>query len=230
MTSTFGMRANFLNKLKFLTRSELSYRQVPTFGRDTIRKFSTNTSELKKLAARDFEDMLQVSVPLVGLSLYTNKHKNQCSIAVFDGLLPEPHNSIVMRLLFVCSHWHGLAKLRLHSDITVAILDEVTTALGEAFREFQLKVCPAFATRELPREARARERRAQSKSTKSTTGIAESQKLTTATKLKPFNLDNFKHHSLGDYAQTIRDFGTTDSFSSQIVSTFLYLSLFRNTS
>jgi hypothetical protein len=37
------------------------FRQVPTFGRDTIRRFSSNISELKKLAARDFEDILQVS-------------------------------------------------------------------------------------------------------------------------------------------------------------------------
>ena len=36
------------------------YRQTPTFGRDTIRMFSTNVSEMKKLAARDFEDVLQV--------------------------------------------------------------------------------------------------------------------------------------------------------------------------
>lgn len=41
-----------------------SFRQVPTFGRDTIRRFSNNTSELKKLAARDYEDMLQVSQSL----------------------------------------------------------------------------------------------------------------------------------------------------------------------
>lgn len=36
------------------------YRQVPTFGQDTIQKFRSNTSELKKMAARDFEDLLQV--------------------------------------------------------------------------------------------------------------------------------------------------------------------------
>lgn len=40
--------------------SENSFRQTPTFGRDTIRKFSTNSSEMKKLAARDYEDLLQV--------------------------------------------------------------------------------------------------------------------------------------------------------------------------
>ena len=36
------------------------YRQVPTFGRSTIRRFSENASGMKKLAARNFEDLLQV--------------------------------------------------------------------------------------------------------------------------------------------------------------------------
>lgn len=39
----------------------LRYRQVPTFGRDTIRRFSRNVSEMKRIAAFDFEDILQVS-------------------------------------------------------------------------------------------------------------------------------------------------------------------------
>jgi hypothetical protein len=38
-----------------------SYCQVPTFGRDTIQHFQTNVSGLKKMAARNFEDILQVS-------------------------------------------------------------------------------------------------------------------------------------------------------------------------
>ena len=38
----------------------LRYRDIPTFGRDTIRKFVHNASGMKKLAARDFEDLLQV--------------------------------------------------------------------------------------------------------------------------------------------------------------------------
>jgi hypothetical protein len=33
---------------------------MPTFGPSTIRRFATNASEMKKLAARDFEDLLQV--------------------------------------------------------------------------------------------------------------------------------------------------------------------------
>jgi hypothetical protein len=46
-----------------------SYRQVPTFGRDTIRKFSNNASEMKKLAARDFEDLLQVHCSVLSSNL-----------------------------------------------------------------------------------------------------------------------------------------------------------------
>jgi hypothetical protein len=33
---------------------------MPTFGSSTIRHFATNASEMKKLAAHDFEDLLQV--------------------------------------------------------------------------------------------------------------------------------------------------------------------------
>jgi hypothetical protein len=36
------------------------YRQVPTFGQDTIRRFSKNASDMRRIAARDFEDLLQV--------------------------------------------------------------------------------------------------------------------------------------------------------------------------
>jgi hypothetical protein len=38
-----------------------SYRQISTFGRGTIRKFDANVSAMKKLTARDWEDLLQVS-------------------------------------------------------------------------------------------------------------------------------------------------------------------------
>ena len=42
------------------------YRGVPTFGSQTIRRFTTNASEMKKLAARDYEDLLQVSIRNMG--------------------------------------------------------------------------------------------------------------------------------------------------------------------
>jgi hypothetical protein len=40
------------------------------FGRFTIRRFHNNVSEMKKLAARDFEDILQVCVvPLLAATI-----------------------------------------------------------------------------------------------------------------------------------------------------------------
>jgi hypothetical protein len=38
------------------------YRQVSTFGQGNIRNFSLNSSEMKKLAAWDFEDLLKVCI------------------------------------------------------------------------------------------------------------------------------------------------------------------------
>ena len=47
---------------------------MPTFGSSTIRRFATNASEMKKLAARDFEDLLQVVLQpfLILVGKYTN--------------------------------------------------------------------------------------------------------------------------------------------------------------
>lgn len=37
-------------------------------------------------------------------------------------------------------------------------------------------------------------------------------------KTKKFNLNTYKFHAMGDYVRSIRLFGTTDSFTTQIVS------------
>lgn len=40
-----------------------------------------------------------------------------------------------------------------------------------------------------------------------------------------FSLQSYKYHSLGDYGDTIRQYGTTDSYSTKPVSnTIMYLS------
>lgn len=56
-----------------------------------------------------------------------------------------------------------MAKLRLHTDITLDIMDKLTTELGQAFRDFRDKVCSVYETRELPRETAKRQRRAAKK-------------------------------------------------------------------
>ncbi|KAG6914911.1 hypothetical protein DXG01_014473 [Tephrocybe rancida] len=140
------------------------FRKVPTFGQDTIRKFSANTSEMKKLAARNYEDILQ------------------CAMPAFDGLLPEPHNSKILDLLYICATWHSLAKLRMHNDLTLAELDKTTKELGSCLRNFVTSSASGLSTR----------------------------------RAKALNLDTYKFHALGDVAGHIREFGTTDSYSTEI--------------
>jgi hypothetical protein len=38
-------------------------------------------------------------------------------------------------------------------------------------------------------------------------------------RIKKFNLGTYKFHAMGDYARTIKFFGTTDSFTTQMVGT-----------
>jgi hypothetical protein len=124
---------------------------------------------------------------------------------VFDGLLDEPHNTCILKLLFDLAHWHGLAKLRMHTDTTLDILAEVTTSLGSRLRAFERSTCSAFPTRELEREWAVRQRHQKKSGTKKTGNSTR--------KPKQVNLKTYKYHSLGDYVETIRQFGTTDSYS-----------------
>ncbi|KAI0349066.1 hypothetical protein OH77DRAFT_1499676 [Trametes cingulata] len=185
------------------TVNELNSRfaSVPTFGRDTIRRFGTNVADLKKMAARDFEDMVQ------------------CAIPVFEGLLPTAHDRLVRQMLFRLATWHALAKLRLHSDTTLSHLENLTRALGQAMRAFKSKVCPSYDTRELDKEvaARARRRLKKSKDTKKNKGTAlpqhsESEDHDGERVQKEFNLNTYKFHRLGDYTNQT---GTIEGTSTQ---------------
>ncbi|KAI0311994.1 hypothetical protein OF83DRAFT_1219078 [Amylostereum chailletii] len=65
----------------------------------------------------------------------------------------------LMDLLHISGYWHGLAKLRMHTDSTVSIFRNVTRELGEAMRKFQDTICKKYPAKELKREAEARMRR-----------------------------------------------------------------------
>lgn len=134
---------------------------------------------------------------------------------VFDGLFPEPHNQSIQELLFTCAHWHGLAKLRMHTEKTLEILEETTVNLGALFRLFTTTICPAYTTRELAREAEARKRR-ESKNLPQGQAPADSTASITR-RQKDFNMATYKYHSLSDYANTIRRYGTCDSYSTELV-------------
>jgi hypothetical protein len=135
----------------------------------------------------------------------------QCSIPAFEGLLDEPHNKRVMKLLYRTSEWHGLAKLRMHTQATLEHLDSLTKEYGRLMRCFREVTCSQFQTKELPREVAA-QRRAQARGP-----TTEPRSIPGPRRPKTLNLLTPKFHALGDYVQTIKTFGTTDSFSTQVV-------------
>ena len=122
----------------------------------------------------------------------------------------------------------------MHTDVTLELLSQVTISFGTRIRAFQEKTCAAFSTHELAREQGAQVRRqdkikkatAETKSnaqkgTKATTKtISQPQKTSSGRQPKQFNLNTYKYHALGDYCNTIRRFGTTDSYSTQPVGYF----------
>lgn len=193
-------------------------------------------------------------------------------------------------MLYLLAYWQGLAKLRLHTEDTLAILDNITRSLGISLRAFKKDTCSIYKTRELPSEAASRSRREarrqqkprhpanlatipgesncpitsnnpwSSNSTaqkgkgkeilhgvtapmsrnisKNIIHIWDSHHLYTpaaeigvevskveaasapqySRKPRDFNLNTYKLHSLGDYTDTIRQYGSTDSYSTQLVS------------
>lgn len=180
---------------------------MPRFGWDTIRRFANKASEMKKLGARDFEDLLQ------------------CAIPAFEGLFEEERdNKLVLKLLFKMAEWHGFAKLRMHTDTTLDHLEELTRDLGRLVRQFHKEICCATTTYELPRETAARQRRATDRASR--TDSASQSSSTARKKAKTLNLNTYKWHSMPDYVPHIRLFRSSDNFSTQLVSVFLLSLLF----
>jgi hypothetical protein len=181
-----------------------------------------------------------------------------------------------MKLLYRTAEWHALAKLRMHSDSTLLLLEELTTEFGQLIRQFRDLTCSQFKTIELLRETAARKRRgakqqpaassvvphsslrlahasnpnvgmpssmtitsdnviASSSSSAplhSGTGIMMVTPSTNHSQVQPsssresgpsprdkkgLNLLTVKLHFMGDYVRHIRLFGTTDSYSTQLV-------------
>ncbi|KAI0647705.1 hypothetical protein C8Q79DRAFT_999321 [Trametes meyenii] len=117
------------------------FRLVPTFGLDIIRRFNSNMADMKQFAAHDFEDALQ------------------CFIPVVDRLLPEPHNGIVLDVIFLSAQLHGMHKFHLHTESSTRLADAALTEYGKALRRFKRVTCAAYNTVELQKELAARVRR-----------------------------------------------------------------------
>ncbi|KAG5219501.1 GLOBIN domain-containing protein [Salix suchowensis] len=189
---------------QMLTEFDNQFSQVPPFGRDTIRYLVT---------------------------------MSQCIIPVVEGLLPEPHNSILLDLLFITAYTHGLCMLCMHTMETLHLLEAATIEFGKHVRKFADITCAAFNTTELPKETAARMRRQARKDhlpTASTAGNVQTAGTvettesgpasTTAaavpcppqtmdpmvTKMRTFSLSTWH------YVDVIHDYGTTDSYTTQL--------------
>ncbi|KAG2129682.1 uncharacterized protein EDB93DRAFT_1051303, partial [Suillus bovinus] len=84
--------------------------------------------------------------------------------------------------------------------------------LSQMLQRFRDCTCAAFNTVELPQEKAARQRRATKQSESGNT----SQEFG-GPRVKKFNLGTYKFHAIGSYPRTIKFFGTTDSFTTQMV-------------
>ncbi len=69
-TYQLNRRSVSLVILKFIFKFCARFRDMPTFGRDSIRRFSSTVSELRKLGARDYENLLQVFISLFLQTFY----------------------------------------------------------------------------------------------------------------------------------------------------------------
>jgi len=140
------------------------------------------------------------------------------TILVFEGLLSqEPHDDIILDLLFELATWHGFAKLRLHTESTIQALENSTVQLGSMLRCFSSTTCAIFKTCKLSSEEAALALKATSAAE-----IPETSGMKKGKREWTFNLLTYKIHSLGDYAKAICAFGTTDSYNMQVVSMILY--------
>lgn len=165
----------------------------------------------------------------------------QCSIPCFGGLFLDIHNKPISVLLYVILTWHGLAKLRLHTELTLTLLRSATVRLGRELRSFQKNICPHYETKETAKEVEIRARAAARREGAALASSNTQQLPTTTLEALPedhsaaqttpvnarkgpaarkpfqFKLTKPKCHFIGDYAPDIESSGTTDNYSTQTV-------------
>ncbi|KAJ7791546.1 hypothetical protein B0H14DRAFT_2395551, partial [Mycena olivaceomarginata] len=116
-----------------------------------------------------------------------------CVIPCVKGLLAEDEdNEILLDLLYDVATIQAFAKMRVHVDFTLEVVDKMITSLGSKFQD---EVCSKYNTCELPKEAAPR-------------AAQEAQ-----SEARALNVNTYKHHAMGDYVSYIRQYGTLGSYS-----------------
>lgn len=177
---------------------------------------STTQARCTKLVLATLKTSFRYVIRNVCLSFAIVTIIFKCAIPCFEGLFPEPDNTHVMRLLYTMAYWHSLAKMRMHTESSVCLLDNAHTAMATHLRHFEKIVCPRYTTKETQKEYAKRVRTETKRTTKTT---VETNTRATGRKTKSFNLSTVKTHLLGYYPSYIRTYGTMDLLSTLRVST-----------
>jgi len=106
----------------------------------------------------------------------------------------------------------------MHTDSSLEVLDIITIAFGQKLRNFAEETCKNFDTVETDKEYQARKRAEARRESRSGGDGDEESGTSSGKRSRRFNLTTPKLHFLGDYVSQIQALGTTDSFTSQIVS------------
>jgi hypothetical protein len=163
----------------------------------------------------------------------------QCSLPVFEGLISEdgPEDAVVQDLLWNLNVWYAHAAMRLHTDETLASMKVARKALGASIRKFASQVCPKFATKLLPKEVAAQDRRCTAAAAKAIAKALETPSskknmhkdspepepepepvAARGSKTKEFSVEFPKLHFAGYYEMDIPLYGPTDNYTSQLAS------------
>ena len=113
-----------------------------------------------------------------------------------------------MDFLSVLAHWHSPWKLCLHSEKTLKIFENVSKGLC-----FELQACACYTSVYNGLETRKEKEASQCHESKKKTNTGKAQK---GKSREGFSSETYKICSSPDYVVAILEFGTTDSYSTQI--------------
>ena len=106
-------------------------------------------------------------------------------------------------------------------DTTLRMMETISKALCQALRYFVGVTCPQYKTKELPCEVNAHTARQRAQAARR----ADANKNVPKTvKGKQFNTSMYKIHCIPNYPDTIQKYGTTDSYSTQMVGYLYFIS------
>ena len=105
----------------------------------------------------------------------------------------------------------------MHTTDSLKLFDATTIALSSTVHKFLNTTCKDYVTQELPHKTAVQGRQNVAK-VKKGQHIPETS---SGLKQNTLNLQTYKYHALGDYANAIHEWGTIDNYTMQLVFSFI---------